>query len=305
MRGLLARLRYMASSALRGLATSPGPAAVATGTIAVALVLVGAFALTLINMQGLVARFGDALQVVAFLEDGLPESRRLELMKEVGRVAGVAHVRLVDEDEALERFREGVGRGFALLDGLDQNPLPASLEIGLAPGHRSAADLSRVAEAVAPLPGVVDLSSGAEWVEGYVRALALLRGFAIGLGAVLSMATLLIVSNTIRLAVLARSEELEILSLVGASRSFVSTPFLLEGALQGLAGGLLAWVMLFGLFRLVLPGFEFGLELVMGDLVPRFFALREAGWLWGGGAGLGVLGSGLAVASEWRRWGAA
>jgi len=302
---LITHVIFAVKSALRGIAATPGTAAVATGTIAVALLLSGAFALTLLNMQGLVQRFGDALQVVAFLEDGLAEAEREALAERAARIAGVAAVQRVSETEALERFRDGVGRGFALLDGLDDNPLPPSLELTLEPSHRNAAELARVSRAMAALPGVTDIASGSDWVEGYVRALALLRGFAIGLGVLLALATLLIVSNTIRLAVLSRIEELEILSLVGASRGFVTAPFLLEGALQGLAGGVLAWLLLFGLFRLVLPGFEFGLELLMGGLAPRFFDAGEASWLWGGGAGLGVLGSALAVASEWRRWGSA
>ena len=305
MKRVLARVAYTLRSALRGIEATPGTAAVATATIAVALVLSGAFALTLINMQGLVGRFGEALQVVAFLEEGLAETERRALLARAAEVPGVARVVLVSEEEALERFRGGVGRGFPLLEGLDENPLPASIELTLAPDHRSAADLERVSAEVGALPGVADIASGSDWIEGYVRALALLRGFAIGLGTVLALATLLIVSNTIRLAVLSRSEELEILSLVGASRGFVTAPFLLEGALQGLAGGVLAWLLLYGLFRLVLPGFEFGLELLLGGVEPRFFAAGEASWLWGGGAGLGVLGSALAVASEWRRWGSA
>ena len=300
-----AQVRFAAESALRGIASTPGTAAVATGTIAVALVLVGAFGLTLINMQGLVREFGNALQVVAFLEEGLPEAERRALRERSAALPGVSAAELVSEEQALARFEDGVGRGFELLEGLGANPLPASLELTLAEGHRDPAALERVAQALAALPGVADVASGADWVAGYVRALALVRGFAIGLGAVLALATLLIVSNTIRLAVLSRSEELEILSLVGASRGFVTAPFLIEGALQGLAGGVLAWLLLFGLFRLVLPGVEFGLELVLGDLAPRFFRAGEASWLWAGGAGLGVLGSAVAVASEWRRWGSA
>jgi len=296
-----ARAAYFARTALRGIAATPGTAIVATGTIAVSLVLVGAFGLLVANMQGLLARFGDALQVTAFLEDGLAQAERERLVAQARGIEGVASVHLVSEAEALERFRSGVGRGDALLEGLGENPLPASLELSLRPEHRTAAALTRVAHAVAALPGVADAASGADWVEGYVRALALVRGLALGLGVILALATTLIVSNTIRLAVLSRRDELEILSLVGASRAFVNTPFLIEGALQGAAGGLLAWLALYALFQLVLPGFEFGLELVLGGVEPRFFDWNESAWLWGGGAGLGLLGSAIAVASEGRR----
>ena len=175
-----------------------------------------------------------------------------------------------------------------------------SLEITLLPQRRSAAGMRMVVESLAGLAGIDDLSSGQDWVEGYLRAVALVRGLGIGLGVILALATLLIVANTIRLAVFARREELEILSLVGASRSFVNIPFLLEGILEGAVGGALALALLFALFRLVLPGFEFGLELVLGGISPRFFTGAEALGLVAGGAGLGLLGSGAALAGGWR-----
>jgi cell division transport system permease protein len=299
--GPLARAVYFVRTSLRGIAATPGTAVVATGTIAVALVLVGAFALVVLNMQELLFRFGDAVQVTAFLEPGLDAAERDALVARAQEIPGVAEVHLVDEDEALERFRTGVGQGFALLEGLGENPLPASLELGLAPEARTAPELARISAALAKLSGIDETGAGADWVEGYVRALALLRGLAIGLAIILALATILIVSNTIRLAVLSRRDELEILSLVGASRAFVNTPFLIEGALQGAVGGLAAWLLLYALFRLVLPGVEFGLELVLGGTSPRFFDAAESAWVWGGGAALGLLGSTIAVASEARR----
>jgi len=300
VRGLLSKLLYFARTAWRGLAASPLTSAVAVGTIGISLVLVGAFALTLRNMEELLDRFGDDLRVTAYLTEGLPDGERSRLAELVGTVEGVERVRLVSKQEAMERFREGVGRGAALLDGLGENPLPASLEITLVPERRSPAGMAVVVEALTGLPGIDDLASGHDWVEGYLRFVALIRGLAIGLGTILVLATLLIVANTIRLAVYSRRDELEILSLVGASRSFVRTPFLLEGILQGGIGGAIALVLLFGLFRLVLPGFEFGLELVLGGATPRFFSGSEALSLVLGGASLGVIGSGAALAGGWR-----
>jgi cell division transport system permease protein len=294
------RLLYFTRTALRGLRSSPVTSSIAAATIGVTLVLVGAFGLLLWNMEQLLQRFGDDLHVTAYLEDGLSSSERRALMERVLTVEGVEGVREVSKREALERFREGVGRGAALLEGLGENPLPASLEIALAPARRSPAGLRMVVESLEGLAGISDLASGQDWVEGYQRAVALVRGIGVGLGTTLALATLLIVGNTIRLAVLARRDELEILSLVGASRSFVSAPFLLEGLLQGAVGGGLAVALLFGLFHLVLPGFEFGLELVLGGMAPRFFSPGDAALLVGGGASLGLLGSAAALVSGWR-----
>jgi len=298
MRRLAARMATLLRSALRGIAASPLTSAVAVVTIAVTLVLVGAFALLVANMESVLRQFGDALRVTAFLQDGLAPDAQRAVATEAGQLAGVEGVRLVSPEEALERFRRGVGRGAALLEGLSENPLPASLEITLAQGSRSAEGLARVAEAVARLHGVADVGSGRDWIEGYLRGVALVRGLGIGLAVILALAALLIVASTIRLAVLSRRDELEILSLVGASRAFVAAPFLIEGVLQGVVGGAVALGVLYAIFRLVLPGLEFGLELVLGGVAPRFFDLREGVLLVAAGGCLGSFGAGVAIASE-------
>lgn len=286
-------------TAIRGIASSPVTSGVSVVTIGVTLVLVGAFALLLRNMEELLDQFGDDLRVTAYLESDVSGEALRALEDRVRTIPGVEDVEVLSQDEALERFRASVGSGSALLDGLDVNPLPASLEISLRDDRRSAEGMEAVASAIEGLAGVESLSSGRDWVEGYLRAVALVRGVGVGLGIILALATLLIVANTIRLGVFARRDELEILSLVGASRPFVQTPFLLEGLVQGAAGGAIALGLLYALFRVVLPGFEFGLEILVGT-APRFFSLGEALILVAGGAGLGVFGSAVALSGGWR-----
>jgi cell division transport system permease protein len=130
---------------------------------------------------------------------------------------------------------------------------------------------------------------------------ALIRGIGVGIGAVLALATLLIVSNTIRLAVYARREEIEILRLVGAGRSFVSIPFLVEGFIQGTLGGVVAIALLYGFFRILLPGIEGGLEILLGFATPAFVGAEGVLGLIGAGALLGTLGSGLALVERSER----
>jgi cell division transport system permease protein len=293
------RLHYFARTAARGLRSSPVTTAVAVVTISVSLVLVGAFQLLLRNMEELLDQFGDDLQVTAYLEDGLEPAAERRLASLLLTVEGVENVRAVSKAEALERFRAGVGAGAALLEGLDENPLPASLEIQLVPARRSPEGMRIVVESISGLPGIAELASGQDWVEGYLRALALVRGTGIGLGVILALATLLIVTNTIRLAVYSRRDELSILWLVGGSRSFMNTPFLVEGVIQGAVGGALAVALLYATFRMVLPGFEFGLELVLGS-APRFFTAVETLRLIALGAGLGLIGSIAAVTGSAR-----
>jgi len=297
---LWVRAVYFVRSAWSGIRMSPITSAIGAVTIGISLLLLGAFALLVENMEGVLYKLGDELFVTAYLEAGLGAEEQQQLAALVGTVEGVESVRLVDQAEALERFRTGVGRGAALLEGLSSNPLPASLEITLVPERRSAGGMAIVVDSIDGLEGISDLTSGRDWVEGYLRAVGLVRGIGYGLGAILALATLLIVANTIQLAVFARRDELEILALVGASRSFMQTPFLLEGLLQGAAGGAMALLLLFGLFQLVLPGFEFGLEFVLGGVQPHFFAPGQSLVMVAAGAGLGFFGSAAAVAGSWR-----
>jgi cell division transport system permease protein len=293
------KLLYFVRTAFRGMWSSPVTSGVSVITIGVTLVLVGAFALMLQNMEELLDQFGDELLVTAYLETGISEEALRDLERRVRDVDGVQSVEGISPDEALARFSDTVGSKSALLEGLDDNPLPASLEISLTPERRSAGGLEEVAAVIGGLPGVASLSSGRDWVEGYLRAVALLRGIGTGLGAILALATLLIIANTIRLGIFARRDELEILALVGASRAFVQTPFLMEGALQGTVGGAIALGLLFALFNIVLPGLEFGLELLVGS-APRFFSPTESLLMIGAGGGLGLIGSAAALAGRSR-----
>jgi len=296
-----ADLRYFTRTSLSGLRTSTVTSVVSATTIGVALVLVGAFVLLLRNMEGLLDTFGDDLRVTAYLDDALDPLAHPALADRVSTIEGVQEVELVSKEEALRRFQEGVGRTTGLLAALEENPLPASLEVSLSDARRTPEGLRVVVESLDGLPGVADLAYGQEWVEGYARVVGLVRGMALGVGCVLALATLLIVANTIRLAVYARRDELEILSLVGASRPFIATPFLVEGAIQGALGGVLAVAVLYALFRLALPEIEAGLTLLLGFSEPRFLGFRGVLNLIGAGAVLGLLGSAVAVIQGLRK----
>jgi cell division transport system permease protein len=287
-------------SALRGLRASPVTSTVATGTIALCLLLAGSFVLLLLNMERVLARFGEEVRVSAYLSDELPVAEQEALALRVQRLAGVESVAWVSKEAALERFRASPFGRAALLDGLDENPLPASLEIVLAPDQRTRAGLDALMARLEGMPGIAELGYGQEWVEGYARAVSIVRGVALAIGAVLALATLLIVSNTIRLSVHARRDEIEILALVGAGRAFVATPFLLEGLLEGALGGLLALAGLALGFHALL-GFGSGLELLLGNADPVFFGPGQAAAWVALGAALGALGSAAAVLRVERR----
>lgn len=294
MTRLLFQIFYFFRSALAGLRGSPLPTGVAIVTIAVATIPLGGLWVVTGNMRALLDQFGAELQLTAFLESRVRSDAGRSLAAKASAIPGVERVEFVSQEQALERFRSRLG-GSALVDALESNPLPASLMVALAPESRTPESVARVSEALHQIPGVEDVAGGETWIEGYGRALRLVRGTGIGLGSVLALATLLIVANTIRLAVYARRDELEILTLVGASRTYVRVPFLLEGLVQGAIGGALGVALLFGIFHVAVPQLRDALELFLGWSDPAFLTPRNVGVLVAGGAGFGFAGAAVAA----------
>jgi len=294
------RAVYFVRTAADGLRTSPVPSAVAVGTIATTLVVMGVFGLALEQISGILGRVGEDLTISAYLADSVVDAAARELATRIATVEGVAGVEVVTRDEALRRFEGAAGDRTGLLDGLVENPLPASLEIALAPAERTEAGIERLVGAIEGLPGIEEIGHGQDWVASYGRVLTGLRAVALALGVVFALAALLIVSNTIRLAVYARRDEIEILALVGASRGFIGTPFVLEGVLQGTAGALLALAILFAGFELVTVLLGASLAFLIGHGDPVFFDGVELAAFVLAGAGLGCVGSLSALGSAWR-----
>ncbi len=290
--------RILVASALRGLRASPVTAVVGALTLAITLVLVGTFGLALLNMRDLLERVGSDITLSAYLSPDLSESERANLRERIASVEGVESIEYVSPEQARERFEAGVGARLPLLEGLEENPLPAAFEISLLPEARTPAGLRIAVESIEGLRGVDDLGYGLEWVESYARLVSLFGVAATGLSVIMALAALLIVSNTIHLAFYARRDELTILSIVGASRTFMALPFVMEGFVQGAVGGLLALGCLYTGFLLVIPAVTSGLALLFGHAEPQFFSTLEGGALVAGGALLGVLGSVLALAGS-------
>ncbi|MBM4384473.1 MAG: ABC transporter permease [Deltaproteobacteria bacterium] len=292
---VFAQLRSALANTLAGLRGSPLTSTIAAATIGVCLVLAGAFAVLVANMEAILERFGEELHVVAYLAPDLPPHQVDALMERALAQPGVDSVTHVSAEEAAERFRRTQPERAVLLDGLEANPLPASIELQLAPAQRSSEAVRAVSEMLAGLDGVTEIGSGNEWIEGYAQAVALIRGVGLAIGAVLALATLLIVANTIRLSIYARRDEIDILRLVGASRSYVAAPFLLEGLLEGIVGGLLGLASLWAGWSGLAPLLGGGLTLLIGDNEPRFLSAAASAWIVGAGALLGVLGSAAAL----------
>ncbi|MDO3376945.1 permease-like cell division protein FtsX [Geoalkalibacter halelectricus] len=234
------RLLFFFRRALRNMRQSPFLCAAAVATLTLSLSIVAFFAIIVFNVETLTARWSEEVQVVAYLDAPPPPQVLAERAEQIRQLPGVAGVEVVSREQAFERFRSRLGQHGDLLDGVDPQILPASLEIALEADYRNPQGVESVVAALQARGDLGELRYAQDWLQRFEAFLGLLRLIGLVVGVFLFFATLFIVSNTIRLTLFARREELEVMALVGATPMFIKLPFIIEGALQGLAGGLLA-----------------------------------------------------------------
>ena len=288
---MLGKLLYFLRVAGRNMLQSPLLCTAAVGTMTVSLTIVAFFGIVFFNFEELTASWSRRIQIKAYLE-APPEAELLKgWLKQIRGYPEVADVVYVSQEEAFERFRERLGQNSDLLKGMTPSVLPASLEIGLREGFRNRQGVEAVAARLKKTLHFSDLRFGGDWLERFDSFTMLLKFSAGILGGFLLFATVFIVSNTIKLTLFARREELEIMSLVGGTPVFIKMPYIIEGALQGLLGGLLAVGGSYLIFAFFLKQSLASLLLTMGVGRVSFLPPRFQLGLLGAGVVLGVLGS--------------
>ena len=273
---------------------APLPSLVSVLTISLALFIGAAFALGLFAARTLLTSWGAQASVTLYLDRDITDAQALALVQQVRERSADVEVAYVDRGLAMSRLRTELGDLAGALDGLSQNPLPPSLEVTPS-ASLPPAGVRVLAAQLGQLPGVTEVDYGREWLD---KLEALARGMRVfGAGALFTVlgAALLVVANTIRLAVYARRDEIEIMKLVGATDGYVRAPFLLEGALQGLIGAALALGAVVAVQKWLLPGATQAFAFAAGIRTPPLSPAYGAGLL-GTGAVVGLFGSWLAVA---------
>jgi len=290
---MIGQLPYFIRRALRNMLHSPVLSAASIFTVGVALALLAFFAIAVLNVQRLTLSWAAELAIVAYLEQP-PEGPVLNRwLAEIRAYPEVADVTYVSRQEAYQRFKVRLGSDADLLEGLGAEVLPASLEVRLKPERRQ--DMTAVAERLGRNKAFGELHYGREWLERFEAFLLLLRTAGVALGGFLVLAALVIVANTIKLTLYARQDELEAMTMVGATALFIKLPYLIEGALQGLCGGILALLVSFAAFRLLLRESLGSLLLLTGIDTIHFLPPVWQLLLVAGGALIGLLGSLLAL----------
>jgi len=283
-------VRYFIREGIEGFRRN-GLMSVAAVTITVVtLVALGAAFIVAGTLDTLAGGVERRLQVIVYLRDGLRPTEVDGMRARLARLPGVTGVVFISKEAALESFQRRLGGKVDLRSILTHNPLPASFEVASdSPEH-----LQAIAAAAGALPNVEHASYGAQMADRLVAITRLVRlgGAALSVG--LAIVAMIIIVNTIRLTVLARRTEIEVMRLVGATAWFIRWPFIVEGAVTGALAGVTALVLVSGAYTWL--AWATGGSLPFLPMLSPLQVAVELAWkllLWG--ALIGIAGSLLAL----------
>jgi cell division transport system permease protein len=233
-------VRLLTREALLSFRRAPLLSTLSITTIAFSLFTIGLFGLVAINLREALRGIEERVEIVAFVLRGTPAETITLATQDIAAFPEVQDVSFVSEEQALARARSELVEFRDAYRDIKANPLPASIEVRMREGFRSSASVGGVAERIRGFGFVDDVRYGRDWVQrlDQLRNVTGLVGLVIGLA--FAGVAVVIIGVTIRLTILQRAREISIMRLVGATNWFIRGPFLLEGALKGLLGGLLS-----------------------------------------------------------------
>jgi Cell division protein len=281
------QLRYVLREGFSGFKRAKLSMFAAVFTICVSLLLLSFFAILFLNANSVVNSLREKVEMEAFLNDQLSNDQITEVKGLVEMLDGIREVHYVSKEEAAKIFQQDFGEDIFKI--LNFNPLPASLKIFLKEGYKTAKHAENIVHQVKSLKGVDDVIYRKELLEMLDERAKLFLWITFGIGIFITLSSVILVANTIRLAIYAKRKIIQTMKLIGATRGFIRLPFLLEGFLQGLLGGLIAAGIVFVLFNYL----ERWLTVSLSQFVyvqPYYYSI-----IVGVGCVLGLFGSMISV----------
>ena len=258
----LSRLGYLIKSGFTGI-FSHGLMSFATVTITMAcLIIMGSFGLLVVNINEMLADLESENEVVAFIDENLTEEEARAIEPLIEAVPNVAGAEFMSRAEAMENFQEDYDP--ELFDSLDESAFRHRYIIHLT-------DISLTAQTKTDLEavdGVADVNAHLDYAQGFITARNIVSIVSLALIVILIIVSFFIMTNTIKLATFTRREEIAIMRMVGASNGFIRCPFIVEGLVLGVLGSLLAFIIEWGLYSLLLNRVMGGVASTLISLVP-------------------------------------
>jgi cell division transport system permease protein len=288
-------LGFFFGEATRSLWRRRGGSLLAVAASTISLFVLGLFLLAGSNASRILERWSAAAEFSVYVSDAISADERAAIDRTLATSGVVIEQSFITSDQALERF----SREFPDLAGaaraMPSNPLPASYEVRLRPALAGDAAVDQLATRLRTLPGVTDVRYDRRWIDRLLAIVRMVRGVGFALAGLFIAAAAITIMSVVRLALLARRQEIEIMQLVGAPLAYIRGPFVVEGTLLGLVGAVFASAALWGLYlsgRGPLIAWASGI-MDTGDLT--FLPVTSLLGLLAGGTLIGAVGGGLAA----------
>ncbi len=218
-------------------------------TVSLSVLIFSFFYLIYLNMLNAESRLSNELRLVVYLEEEPGPEMQEQLRLKISQFDQVEEIKFISKAEAFNRFADQLGDNREVLTDMPKDFLPASIEVIPLKTLRNLSQVKLFSEYLATLPGTQMVQYGQKWIERFYSFIKLLSVVVLISGFLLILTATFMVASTIRLTIVSRQEELELLKLVGATNNYIRTPFLLEGILVGLLGSLLGLASLYALFQ--------------------------------------------------------
>jgi len=208
------------------------------------LIIVGMFLLISINSSLFLKNIESQLEIIVYLEDDISNAGLNNLKNNITSIEGIKEVKYVSKEEAYQRLSKDLGEQKDILSAIETNPLPASFEIQI----KDPKTIEQIANQIAEFKKVEEVEYGRETAERLLNFTYIFRRAGILVLALLIFASILIISNIIKITVYARRNEIEIMSLAGATSWFIKWPFIIEGFLQGFISSVFSLIILYNFY---------------------------------------------------------
>lgn len=281
------------------LSRSPFATLMTTAVIGIALALPSGLHVVLQNAQQLSGGWDGAAQISLFLKRSVPNEEANRLARQLQKLPEVASVNYISRSEALQEFQRLSGFGDAL-EALKENPLPSVLVIHPTANASTPAATEKLLQRLQAYPPVDVAQLDMQWVKRLYVIMELVRRGVVVLAALLALAVLLVVGNTIRLAIQNRRDEIVVMKLIGGTDGFIRRPFLYTGFWYGLFGGVIAWLLVSLSLSILSDPVERLTGLYQSQFELSGLDFTTTGILLGTSILLGLAGSWLAVGRHLR-----
>lgn len=236
---------YSLKEALSGILRTPLMTSLSVFSITVVMVIFVFFGILIFIGQGVVEKIQENAEINIYITDSLPNEDMLALDSTISSMKEVKSTRIISKAEAAVEFEKLFGKD--LLSVSKENPLPRSIVVSMKDDFKMSTDIENVVLRLRGVSGIESVEYGKEWLSGMDTFLIIFLFISSIIIAFMTIACFLIIANTISLTILARKENIEIMRLVGATDSFISLPYFIEGIFQGFIAGLITFLIYFSL----------------------------------------------------------